>query len=297
MNHQVFSGLYDSLVQPILNYGASIWGNKQWRLVRNVHTKACKFFMGVGGNTNNVAAQGDMGWSSALSRQHMQVFRLWIRLQKTPATRLSKKIHQWSKGRGSRTWEKQVRSLAEKYESWYILENCDNVNPKQVLRDMEKNVSAYCQVEWHHDIWNDRNNEINGNKLRTYRLHKDRLEPEQYLIQNIPRYKRRILSRLRCGTLPLAIETGRYTTPPTLLESRICNFCDKRCIESEIHFLIDCDMYSDLRYDVFNAMDDTFHNLPAQTKYIKLMLNCDIQGQLVNMCYNMFTRRKRFLIS
>ncbi len=294
MDYKVFNALYDSLVQPILNYGAGIWGTKHHRLIKTVQHRASKFFIGVRDKTNNVAALGEMGWSSALSQQHMQVFRLWIRLKTKPDGGMCKEIHNWSLRRPGRTWEKNVKTLAEKYDVWGKLENFSGEHPKLMIKHVEQCVKEKDHMDWYYELWKDKNNVLNGNKLRTYRLHKERLEPEPYLLQNIPRYRYRVLSKLRCGTLPLAIETGRYQMPSIPLNERICKFCDHNVIESEIHFLIQCPFYDDLRYNVFNIMHNkTDFNVPAQSKYILLMTDTNIQVSLVNMCYNMFSRRKR----
>ncbi len=90
----------------MLNYGAGLWETKQQRYIRNV--QACKFYLGVNGNTSNVAAGGDMGWLSSLRQQHMQVFRLWIHLQNHPDDRTCKIVHKWSKSRTGRSWEKVI---------------------------------------------------------------------------------------------------------------------------------------------------------------------------------------------
>ncbi len=49
MHHKMFTSLYDTLVQPILNYSAGLWGTKQQRYIRNVQNKACKLYLGVNG--------------------------------------------------------------------------------------------------------------------------------------------------------------------------------------------------------------------------------------------------------
>ena len=67
---------------------------------------------------------------------------------------------------------------------------------------------------------------------------------------------RRILARFRSCNLPLAIATGRFTKPKTPLNQRLCRFCKTSAIEDETHFLIACDLYSDIRYGLFkNAVD------------------------------------------
>ena len=50
-------------------------------------------------------------------------------------------------------------------------------------------------------------------KLRTYRKYKTVLKKEGYCDLPLPRDHRRILFKLRSCSLPLAVETGRYSKP------------------------------------------------------------------------------------
>ena len=65
------------------------------------------------------------------------------------------------------------------------------------------------------------------------------------------RQERRILSNFRCGSLPLAIETGRYTVSKTPLHDRTCQFCTVNVLEDEMHFLLHCEFYTDIRFKLF----------------------------------------------
>ena len=86
--------------------------------------------------------------------------------------------------------------------------------------------------DWWNDLSNDKRCE-NGNKLHTYCIHKTVLEAEHYL-KTLPRYERSTLSKLRCGSLPLNIETQRFRNEP--LETRVCILCSSHKIQDEMHF-------------------------------------------------------------
>jgi hypothetical protein len=77
------------------------------------------------------------------------------------------------------------------------------------------------------------------------------------------RQHRRISSILEVADKPFAVETGRYNKPKMSLNERKCSFdikfsneiqknerkcvfCKENFVEDEIHFLLDCDFYSDL---------------------------------------------------
>jgi len=43
--------------------------------------------------------------------------------------------------------------------------------------------------------------------------------------------------------LSIAIDTGRYSRPPTPVDDRLCDLCDMGVVENEKHFLLDCPLY------------------------------------------------------
>ena len=94
-----------------------------------------------------------------------------------------------------------------------------------------------------------------GNKLRTYARFKTEIGVEGYLGAVCDRAKRCLMARFRMGVAPLRIEYGRYEShrdergkarrgiPP---EERICPCCGVG-VEDEVHFLMTCPCYTDLR--------------------------------------------------
>ena len=44
MPHQVFTKLYNALVQSIIDYGVAIWGYKEFSSINAVQNRACRFF-------------------------------------------------------------------------------------------------------------------------------------------------------------------------------------------------------------------------------------------------------------
>ena len=97
------------------------------------------------------------------------------------------------------------------------------------------------------------------------------------------------------GNLPLAIETGRYSKPKTPLQDRLCKFCSSNSIKDETHFLIDCDFYSDLRYDLIesaSALNANFHLLNSEGKLCFLMKSDELQFNIANYLLAAFRRRR-----
>ena len=57
-----YKHLFDSMVIPVLLYGAGIWGTANRQAINTVQNKACRFFIGVQKTASNIAKRGDMGW-------------------------------------------------------------------------------------------------------------------------------------------------------------------------------------------------------------------------------------------
>ncbi len=41
--YDCYTKLYDSLVQPIIDYGSSIWGTKEYSCINAIQDKTCRF--------------------------------------------------------------------------------------------------------------------------------------------------------------------------------------------------------------------------------------------------------------
>jgi hypothetical protein len=70
------------------------------------------------------------------------------------------------------------------------------------------------------------------------------------LLSNIPRSVRRTMALFRTGALPLAVETGRYSRPQVHLNDRLCKLCENSVVEDEQHFMMNCPLYSDIRFEL-----------------------------------------------
>ena len=95
------------------------------------------------------------------------------------------------------------------------------------------------------------------------------------------------------------METGRYSKPKTPINERLCRFCDTHSVEDETHFLIDCQLYTDLRLPLFQKAvtcinNEQFENLSSEDKLIFIMQNKDLQFVLGATLSKMFARRKTF---
>ncbi len=90
--HDVFTKLYDSLVAPVIEYAAAIWGHKEFSCISTVQNSASRFYLGVSKFTPNSAVQGDIGSKTSWHRQKICVVLLWVRLINMNFNRPASKI-------------------------------------------------------------------------------------------------------------------------------------------------------------------------------------------------------------
>ncbi len=104
-------------------------------------------------------------------------------------------------------------------------------------------------------------------KLRTYKIYKSELVPEDYVLRLSSRYVRSTFAKFRCGVLPINVEVGRYRG--VKLENRTCPLC-KNGVETEIHFLLEC-----TEYDRGTFLHDTEidSNVLSNEEKLKILMN------------------------
>ena len=56
-----------------------------------------------------------------------------------------------------------------------------------------------------------------------------------------------LLARVRMGSLSLAMEEGRWAQPRVPRGQRLCLMCGAGVIEDEMHFLLECERYAEIR--------------------------------------------------
>ena len=103
---------------------------------------------------------------------------------------------------------------------------------------------------------------------------------EEYL--NLPKFAaRKAISKIRCSDHHLEIEKGRHRRVSR--ELRLCKLCNNGHIETETHFLLECDYYNDIKQKC--EINFTIHNL----------FNDRNIGQLGTLILNMNEKRQNGL--
>jgi hypothetical protein len=285
----VFKRLYESLVEPVLFYCAGVWNTVEFRELQVLHNKACRLFLGGGKCASNVALRGDLGWSPVHCRGKIEVFRLWLSIERSDENRITNTVHKWGLHTTCNiSWESRVAKMARQFGVIDVL-NDSSLSINNILSCIRGVMSDTDTARWELDLQAQ-------NKLRTYRLYKTEFECETYCSVPMSRGHRSILFKFRSCNLQLNIETGRYVSKP--IHERVCTLCNGVNIEDEQHFLMTCTAYTDLRFYLFKAastVNASFNMLDTTDKFIFLLKEAKLQNILASILFNMYKRRRALL--
>lgn len=271
---QTFLHVFDHTVKPVLLYGSEIWGVFNPNKVKNeqsfykfcndflmekVNIKASKFILGLGRKCTTAAVMGDLGRFPIVFTVIINIIKYWKRLVNSDnillkhALEVSQDIHDMNHV----SWISCVHSILKFLDLSpnFILNK--KINVKKML--LSKLIAKY-KSSWETNLFNDiRKDSSQKNKLRTYRLFKNKFGYEKYL--NLENFKiRNTLSKFRVGMHHLEIETGRYYN--IKVEDRICKLCCQET-EDEIHFLLSCEKLSHIRKPFLNKILNCSGNLSS----------------------------------
>ena len=158
-------------------------------------------------------------------------------------------------------WTLKVKQLLYNL-GFTFLWACEDKTLLQVNQIIERLYDHFLQG-WFGDL-------NNISKLSTYKCFKSQFCIE-HCFDCVANEKHRIqLTRCRCSSHSLGIETARYNRNHIDRANRICKWCNMNTIEDEYHFLLICPVFSELRRKHFTPY---FCRWPTEQKFITIMTN------------------------
>ena len=218
MSFQTFTKLYNSCICSIMDYASGVWGNKYYSKSDTVQNKAIRIFLGVHKYASNVAIQGDVAWTTLHIRRKLNMIRLWHRLTTMDSDRITQKIFLWDLNACKRgTWSYDMKQVFSEINKIDIYNNRESFDLKAILKHAEAILMDAEKRKWNIEL-------DKQPKLRTYKLFKTEFKLEDYVHMDLSLSQRSVLAQIRCGILPLRIETGRFEGKAEA--ERLCKFCD-----------------------------------------------------------------------
>lgn len=241
LSPQLVFKMFDTMILPIMMYGSEIWGFHPCKQLDIVHNKFCKFYLGLGQSTPNIAVLGELGRYPLSTLRHIRIIKFWVKVLELNNNRYTKKCYKLLYDLDQvdrKSWVSEVKQLLIAHgmqEAWF---NQGVGNKDEFIGVFKKRTKRYAI-----QLWNDQLE--TSNRLKTYGEIKDRFCTERYLsIINVFKY-RKALAQLRCSAHTLRIEVGRHSNINK--QNRLCPLCDEGVIEDEYHFVMECPFLKRLR--------------------------------------------------
>ena len=144
-------------------------------------------------------------------------------------SRLNQRTFLWAITK--RNYLTHVHSFMTVLNVGHLLSIDSGVLARDALAVLNPVLDNYFEDTWHTQV--NRLEALCGpgkNKLRTYRTIKTEPGCEAYVKEILSRKQRSAMAKIRSGTAPIRLETGRYERPLLPPEERICQLCDFRTL-------------------------------------------------------------------
>ena len=260
--------LFDSMILPILNYASEIWGFHPAPDIERVHLKFLKQILKVKSQTPSAAVYGELGRVPLHVMRKERILKYWFKVKCSTNTLLQEtylnEIHvaeQCHYPTSMSFWTIKVKQLLDNLGFTFLWDS-EDITLLQVNQIIERLYDHFLQG-WFGDL-------NNISKLSTYKCFKSQFCIEHYF-DCVANEKHRIqLTRFRCSSHSLEIETARYNRNHIDRADRICKCCNMNMTEDEHHFLLICPAFSEIRRQHFPPY---FCRWPTKQKFITLMTN------------------------
>ena len=298
LSFNCFSKLYESSVIPVIRYGASIWGQKEYSCINAVHNRMCRFYLGVGKFTPNAAVQGDIGLRVPWQHQMIEMCRQWCRFINMSNERVNKKVFIWSNSVNVKNWNYRVAQFLGNMDREMYCNIDDELDKDSFIDDMKECTERCYEERWLNIVNKDCSKSKKGkNKLRTYNKFKKNFRSELYVYVIMPKSHRSAYAKFRCGTAPIKLEVGRYEGLD--VKDRICPLCHNG-VEDEMHVLLECNVYNDIRCELLKDLSVIHSDILTYSKeeILKCVLNCNtdfIVKKCAKACNAILSLRQQLL--
>ena len=294
--------LFNALILPILRYGSEVWAPFQLKglnsnnflnlcdkvCIEKINNSFCKYLLGVNRYSSNYAVKGELGSYSLIIKFILHATKYWLAMCDSDRNSLVYLSYLENckdlKKTTNFNWCTHIKRILTEFNMKDVWDNQGTKYKSKIVRLMKENMYLRYETDWKAHI------NSNSSKLKTYCKIKYSFALENYILTK-PLRERKYFTKLRISAHKLNIESGRYTIPKTPANLRFCPFCPDQ-VESEMHLVLNCSKYQDLRNDFFNSIN--YINLPSndEEKFVFLMThgNGDMEifndvNAFVNNCF------------
>lgn len=237
---KIFFKIFDAQVQPILTYGAEVWGlTADHTLIERVHLLAIKRLLNISIQTPNPLVYCEANRHPLYIQTYTKSIKYWLKLTKMEEYRIPRKSYNMlytMHCRGKSNWASKVCNTLFRYGFGHVWENQGVESTKSFLSIFKQRLYD-CHLQ-------DLDSLVLSNDRYTFYSTFRQLQAiPKYLVEIRNHALRKHLTRLRLGVSQLKPHRFRYSRNQ---ESMMCPFCPNE-LETELHFTLVCPKYKILR--------------------------------------------------
>ena len=288
--------LFDAMVKPILLYNAEIWGStviNYFKVLDNgcdksklylnsnfekMHLKWCKYVLGVHSKSTNIAVLAELGRYPLTSEVILNLVKFWHRMCiNTEDNPLQGSFKENTKmlGHNKTCYLSTVKNILHKLNLDFIFENPDKFKIRFIKKTVSEKLKLLFDNQFTADLYNDKRQNDNGNKLRTFRKYKNVIEEEKYLALVNNWNARRNITKMRISAHNLPIEAGRHKRNGKVpINERVCDLCNTKVIGDEFHIIMKCPVLRNARskfVDKLHEIFPHFQHANEETQFVFIM--------------------------
>ena len=269
LSPNVIFQVFDVQIQPILLYGAEIWGASKCEEIEKIHLYMLKSFLNVPSRTPNLMIYGDTGRYPLYVQAILRCVKYWLRILGMDSKRYPKKVYEMMihTNNSNDCWAKRIKNILCDYYFEDVWREqrvpCENAFLKELKHRL---VCRYAEC-WSTALYTSR-------RYSFFRMFKYIHGFEQYLLDLDKPVFRNLYVQFRLGVSEICMHRYRYSETTTYL----CPSCNESD-EDEVHFLFLCPAYEDIRM-----------------KYLYFCYELTIQEGLM-LCFTNYERERCRLVS
>ena len=239
---EIFLKIFDSKIQPIMLYGAELWGlDKAANLCEKVHLFGLKRFLDVDRRTPNDFVYGETNRYPITINSTIKCIRYWFKLLAMNADRLPHKAYTTLYNldeRGKKNWVSNIKLCLFEYGFGHVWINQGVGSIPMFINAFRLRLVDCTWQNWEHHI-------RSSERFKTYSLFNCvNFSVKSYLTLNLSRAVRQITAKFRFGVSDICLHRFRYNKQDG--NNLLCPLC-KKDKEDELHFVLVCPALQSLR--------------------------------------------------
>ncbi len=193
----LLGSLIYSNVFAIANYGAGLWGFREFNNSRVFQNTLIRYYPGTHRFTPLAAIYTEMDWLDNRHAHWVEMLRLKNRINEMPTSRWPRKVWQWDKNTKTNVWFNDIKT---------ILKSVDRNNEHAISNPIDLDaISNTFQIQSRSKWLAEANSK---SKLETFVKIHDFDNVKSMVKANLSRSQRSVLTKFEAGILPIRFETG-----------------------------------------------------------------------------------------